>query len=73
MAHCDSIVKSCIFLTLLEALQGNLIKANPATSKDAWEHVEKLFLNNKRTHSIALKDELHIIQLGDLSVGAYFS
>jgi hypothetical protein len=38
----DLIVKS-------PTLQGRLIKINPKTSKDAWEHVEKIFLNNKRT------------------------
>lgn len=59
-------------MTLLEALQGSLIKANLATAKDSWEHVEKIFMDNKRIRSIALKDELHVIHLGDLSVDAYF-
>ncbi|GJW26668.1 hypothetical protein Tco_0040479 [Tanacetum coccineum] len=40
----DSIVKSWIFLTLAETLQGRLIKAKPTTDKDAWEHVEIFFL-----------------------------
>nr|GEV81154.1 hypothetical protein [Tanacetum cinerariifolium] len=66
----DSIVKSWIFLMLAETLQGRLIKANPTTAKDAWEHVEKN-LDNKRTRTIALKGELRITQIGDLSVDAY--
>ncbi|GJU42640.1 hybrid signal transduction histidine kinase M [Tanacetum coccineum] len=69
----DSIVKSWIFLTLADTLQRRLIKLNPTTAKAAWEHVEKIFLNNKRTRTIALKGELRVIQMGDLSVNAYFS
>nr|GEU60971.1 reverse transcriptase domain-containing protein [Tanacetum cinerariifolium] len=68
----DFIVKSWIFLTLAETLQGRLIKAKPTTEKDAWEHVEKLFLDNKHTRTISLKGELRMIQMGDLSVDAYF-
>ncbi|GJU25397.1 hypothetical protein Tco_1164018 [Tanacetum coccineum] len=43
----DSIAKSWIFLTLADTLQRRLIKLNPTTAKAAWEHVEKIFLNNK--------------------------
>ena len=68
----DSIVKSWIFLTLAPPLQKRLIKANPPTAKAAWDHVEKLFLDNKRTRTIALKGELRVIQMGDLSPDAYF-
>ncbi|GJR15020.1 ribonuclease H-like domain-containing protein [Tanacetum coccineum] len=68
----DSIVKSWIFLTLAPTLQRRLIKANHPTAKDAWDQVEKNFLDNKRTRIIALKGELRVIQMGDLSVNAYF-
>jgi hypothetical protein len=68
----DSIVKSWILLTLAPALQGRLIKANPPTAKAAWELVEKIFLDNKRTRTVALKGELRVIQMGDLSADAYF-
>ncbi|GJV12214.1 hypothetical protein Tco_1353755 [Tanacetum coccineum] len=54
----DSIVKSWIFLTFVETLQGRLIKINPTTAKAAWEHVEKIFLDNKRTRTIALKESI---------------
>ena len=68
----DSIVKSWILLTLSPTLQGRLIKLNPKTTKDAWEHVEKIFLDNKRTRTVALKGELRVIQMGDLTADAYF-
>ena len=51
----DSIVKSWIILTLAPTLQGRLIKANPPTAKATWDHVEKLFFDNKRTRTVALK------------------
>ncbi|GJX93208.1 hypothetical protein Tco_0347794 [Tanacetum coccineum] len=54
----DSIVKSWIFLTFVETLQGRLIKINPTTAKAAWEHVEKIFLDNKCTRTIALKESI---------------
>ncbi|GJW08838.1 ribonuclease H-like domain-containing protein [Tanacetum coccineum] len=57
----DSIVKSWIFLTLAETLQRRLIKANPTTAKAAWEHVEKNFLDNKRTRTNGLNGELRVI------------
>ncbi|GJT96783.1 hypothetical protein Tco_1092301 [Tanacetum coccineum] len=65
-------VKSWIFLTLAETLQGRLIKTNPTTTKAAWKHVETIFLDYKCTITITLKDELRVIQMGDLSVVAYF-
>ncbi|GJW37323.1 hybrid signal transduction histidine kinase M [Tanacetum coccineum] len=68
----DSIVKSWIFLTLAKTLQRRLIKVNPTTAKAAWKHVEKIFLDNKRTRTIALKGELRVIKMGDLSVDEYF-
>ncbi|GJU84384.1 hybrid signal transduction histidine kinase M [Tanacetum coccineum] len=68
----DSIVKSWIFLTLAPTLQGRLIKINPKTAKDAWEQVEKIFLGNKCTRTIALKGELRVIQMGDFTADAYF-
>nr|GEX64598.1 hypothetical protein [Tanacetum cinerariifolium] len=45
----DSIVKSWIILTLSPSLQKWFIKINPKTARDAWERVEKLFQDNKRT------------------------
>nr|GEX59864.1 reverse transcriptase domain-containing protein [Tanacetum cinerariifolium] len=50
-----ALVKSWIFLTLAETLQGRLIKLNPTTAKATWENVEKIFLDNKHTRTITLK------------------
>lgn len=68
----DSIVKTWIILTLAPALQSRVIKAKPKTAKDAWDLVEKIFLDNKRTRTVALKGELRVIQMGDLTADAYF-
>nr|GEU44975.1 putative reverse transcriptase domain-containing protein [Tanacetum cinerariifolium] len=51
----DSIVKSWITLTLSPSIQKRFIKINPTTACDAWERVEKLFQDNKRTRTVALK------------------
>nr|GEX35932.1 hybrid signal transduction histidine kinase M [Tanacetum cinerariifolium] len=69
----DFIVKSGIILTLSPSLQKRFIKINPTTARDAWERVEKLFQDNKRTRAVALKGELHMLHMGDQSVDEYFS
>ncbi|GJU06023.1 hypothetical protein Tco_1122453 [Tanacetum coccineum] len=69
----DSIVKSWIFLTLSSALRKRLIKANPKTAKDAWDTIEAIFQDNKRTRVVALKGELRMIQMGDQIADAHFS
>ncbi|GJZ02605.1 ribonuclease H-like domain-containing protein [Tanacetum coccineum] len=51
----DSIVKSWIFLTLSSTLRKRLIKANPKTAKDAWDTIEAIFQDNKRTRVVALR------------------
>ncbi|GJW21153.1 hybrid signal transduction histidine kinase M [Tanacetum coccineum] len=61
----DYIVKSWIFLTLSSTLRKRLIKANPKTAKDAWDTIEAIFQDNKRTRVVALKGELRMIQMGD--------
>ncbi|GJY29124.1 hypothetical protein Tco_0404891, partial [Tanacetum coccineum] len=64
----DSIVKSWIFLTLSSTLRKRLIKANPKTAKDAWDTIEAIFQDNKRTRVVALKGELpHTEPFPDLS------
>ncbi|GJZ35015.1 ribonuclease H-like domain-containing protein [Tanacetum coccineum] len=62
----DSIVKSWIFLTLSSTLRKRLIKANPKTAKDAWDTIEAIFQDNKRTRVVALKGELRMIQIDDV-------
>ncbi|GJW27198.1 ribonuclease H-like domain-containing protein [Tanacetum coccineum] len=69
----DSIVKSWIFLTLSSTLRKRLIKANPKTAKAAWDAIETIFQENKRTRTISLKGELRVIQMGDQTADEYFS
>nr|GEX65898.1 pectinesterase inhibitor [Tanacetum cinerariifolium] len=41
--------------------------------RDAWEWVEKLFQDNKRTRTVALKGELRMLHMGEQSADEYFS
>ncbi|GJV54207.1 hybrid signal transduction histidine kinase M [Tanacetum coccineum] len=69
----DSIVKSWIFLTLSSTLRKRLIKANPKTATDAWDTIEAIFQDNKRTRVVVLKGELRMIQMGNQTADEYFS
>ncbi|GJV70961.1 ribonuclease H-like domain-containing protein [Tanacetum coccineum] len=69
----DSIVKSWIFLTLSPTLWKRMISTNPASAKAAWDTIETIFQENKRTRNVALKGELRVIQMGDDTLDAYFS
>ncbi|GKB68658.1 hypothetical protein Tco_0930070, partial [Tanacetum coccineum] len=44
---------------------------DPKTAKDACDHIEKIFLDNKHTKTIALKEKLWMLQLGDLTMDAF--
>ncbi|GJS57844.1 hypothetical protein Tco_0652628 [Tanacetum coccineum] len=50
-----------------------MISTNPASAKAAWDTIETIFQENKRTRTIALKGELRVIQMGDDTQDAYFS
>lgn len=60
------------FLTLSNTLQERLVVADPQTVKEVWDHIEKNFLDNKRTKSIALKVVLRMNKLSDLTVDTYY-
>ncbi|GKD94623.1 hypothetical protein Tco_1374460 [Tanacetum coccineum] len=51
----DSIVLTWIFMTLSKTLQQRLVVENPKTRKEAWDILELIFNDNKRSRSIALK------------------
>ncbi|GJU42875.1 zinc finger BED domain-containing protein RICESLEEPER 2 [Tanacetum coccineum] len=53
-----SILKSWIFVTLSDAHQERFAAVDPKTAKDAYDHIEKIFLDNKHTKTIALKGKL---------------
>ncbi|GKA37541.1 hybrid signal transduction histidine kinase M [Tanacetum coccineum] len=69
----DSIVKSWMFLTLSSTLRKRMIKANPKTAKAAWDTIETIFQDNKRTRTVALKGELRMIQMEERTAEEYFS
>ncbi|GJT74358.1 ribonuclease H-like domain-containing protein [Tanacetum coccineum] len=50
-----------------------MISTNPASAKAAWDTIETIFQENKRTRTVALKGELRVIQMGDDTPDAYFS
>ncbi|GJT89386.1 GDSL esterase/lipase-like protein [Tanacetum coccineum] len=54
-----------VFRAGFEGVQGRLITANPTTAKSSWDHVESIFLDNKRTRIIALKGSYAIHGLSD--------
>ncbi|GKC89881.1 hypothetical protein Tco_1150530 [Tanacetum coccineum] len=62
-----------IFLTCNDILVGRLVKANPKTSLTAWSFLERIFLDNKRTKTKALRGELQVLDMGDMTVDSYFA
>ncbi|GKB24651.1 hybrid signal transduction histidine kinase M [Tanacetum coccineum] len=50
-----------------------MISTNPASAKAAWDTIETIFQENKKTRTVALKGELRVIQMGDDTPDAYFS
>ncbi|GJR38108.1 ribonuclease H-like domain-containing protein [Tanacetum coccineum] len=56
----------------IKLLVSSLIRAKPKTSRDAWEILEKIFTDNKRSKRVGLVGELRGLDIGDLTVDAYF-
>ncbi|GJX17034.1 ribonuclease H-like domain-containing protein [Tanacetum coccineum] len=76
--HCSNFgvlkhIEEPIFLTFSSTLRKRLIKANPKMAKAAWDAIETIFQDNKRTRTISLKGELRVIQMGDQTADEYFS
>ncbi|GJW19429.1 ribonuclease H-like domain-containing protein [Tanacetum coccineum] len=68
----DKIILSCIFTTIFDPLQKGLVVARPNSAKEAWDLLTNIVKDNKRTRASTLKTELRSIQLGALSMEAYF-
>ncbi|GKB93042.1 hypothetical protein Tco_0979179 [Tanacetum coccineum] len=68
----DKIVLSWNFTTLSDPLQKRLVVALPSSAKAAWKILTDIVKDNKRSHTSALKTELCYVQLGTLSMEAYF-
>ncbi|GJZ52665.1 hypothetical protein Tco_0607180 [Tanacetum coccineum] len=68
----DSIIQSWIYLTISDQLVERVLKAKPKTTCEAWEFLEKIFKDNKRSKMIELMGELRSLDIRDLTVDAYF-
>ncbi|GKC29846.1 hypothetical protein Tco_1037140 [Tanacetum coccineum] len=52
--------------------QARLVVEHPRSTKEAWDLINDIFNDNKRSRIIALKAELRSLKLGNLSIDAYF-
>ncbi|GKA10918.1 ribonuclease H-like domain-containing protein [Tanacetum coccineum] len=68
----NKIILSRIFTTISDPLQKRLVVVRPNTTKEAWDILTNIVKYNKRTRASTLKTELRSIQLGTLSMEAYF-
>ncbi|GJU40043.1 hypothetical protein Tco_1193000 [Tanacetum coccineum] len=55
----ESIVKTWIILPFLQRFE-KVSAPNPASAKAAWDTIETIFQENKRTRTVALKGELRV-------------
>ncbi|XP_071704926.1 uncharacterized protein [Rutidosis leptorrhynchoides] len=68
----DVVVRTRIYLTISKTLRERLLKLQPKTAFEVWTHLQKIFLDNKRTKSTELLAELRALELGSLTVDEYF-
>ncbi|GJU86194.1 ribonuclease H-like domain-containing protein [Tanacetum coccineum] len=68
----EKIILSWIFTTISDSLQNRLVVARLTSAKAAWKILTDIVKDNKRSRTTALKTELRSIQLGTLSMEAYF-
>ncbi|GJV79392.1 ribonuclease H-like domain-containing protein [Tanacetum coccineum] len=68
----DSIIQSWILTTISESLMERVLKSKPQTAKDIWDVLEKIFTDNKRSKTVELIVELRNLDIGDLTMDAYF-
>ncbi|GJY88063.1 protein kinase, ATP binding site-containing protein, partial [Tanacetum coccineum] len=47
------------------------VVSTPGTAKDLWDHLEKLFHDNKDARAINLDNELHSLKIGNMSINNY--
>lgn len=59
-------------MTLSKTLQGRLVTTKLETAKQAWDILETIIIDNKRTRAVTLKGDLRVIQLGDRTIYAFF-
>ncbi|GKC42814.1 hybrid signal transduction histidine kinase M [Tanacetum coccineum] len=49
-----------------------VLKTKPQTAKDMWAVLENIFTDNKRSKTVELIGKLRMLDIGDLTVDAYF-
>ncbi|KAJ9547106.1 hypothetical protein OSB04_019649 [Centaurea solstitialis] len=68
----DSLVKLWIYGTITKPLLQSVVKKY-ATAREVWVNLENYFRDNKDARAIQLENELRTLDIGDLSIGAYFN
>ncbi|XP_071699954.1 uncharacterized protein [Rutidosis leptorrhynchoides] len=68
----NAVVTIWIYNTISPSLLKRLLNSQPATARDAWVFLEKLFLDNKNAKTMELNAKLRGLDMGNLSVEEYF-
>ncbi|GJY46799.1 hypothetical protein Tco_0435862 [Tanacetum coccineum] len=63
-----TIVLSWIFITCSKTLQDRLVDNDPQTAKEAWDLLESIFTDNKRSRAVTLKADLRALTLGSTNL-----
>ncbi|GKC66278.1 hypothetical protein Tco_1098876 [Tanacetum coccineum] len=67
----DSLVVMWIYATISSKLVDMVLNPS-ATAKNIWDHLQKVFHDNKHARVIQLDNEIRNMQIGDLSITDYF-
>ncbi|GJU00199.1 hybrid signal transduction histidine kinase M [Tanacetum coccineum] len=68
----DDIIKMWILESLCDSLQEQVV-STPGNVKDLWDHLEKLFHDNKNVRAINLDNELRSLKIGNMSINDYYT
>ncbi|GJY55514.1 hybrid signal transduction histidine kinase M [Tanacetum coccineum] len=55
-----------------KVVDDRLVDNDPQTAKEAWDLLESIFTDNKRSRAVTLKADLRALTLGDMTIDAYF-
>ncbi|PWA64003.1 hybrid signal transduction histidine kinase M [Artemisia annua] len=66
----DDLIKMWILGSLCDSLQEQVV-STPGNAKDLWDHLEKLFHDNKDARAINFDNELRSIKIGSMSINEY--
>ncbi|PWA90485.1 hypothetical protein CTI12_AA100140 [Artemisia annua] len=66
-------IRGCQALEFIQPLASKcVLKSKSKIARDSWEFLEKTFKDNKRSKTVELVGELRSLDIGDLTVDAYF-